>query len=131
MSWWRGIVTLTIVRAQAGYTKVMTAKVLREDLVFTVSGTGQIKPKTYVNVSADGLGRITHLYVKEGDHVKRPGLATVENVQRKRMERSKSRHRRRRWRYWRRHRRAKSGRGHVEHAKADLEQKKLDYDRAQ
>ena len=34
-----------------------------------VSGTGQIKPKTYVNVGATLFGRITHLYVKEGDHV--------------------------------------------------------------
>ena len=79
-----GIVTLTIVRAQAGYTKVMTAKVLRQDLVSTVSGTGQIKPKTYVNVGAEALGRITHLYVKEGDRVHTgQELATIENVQQK------------------------------------------------
>jgi len=50
--------------------------------VATVSGTGQIKPKTYVNVGATSFGRITHLYVKEGDHVKKGDvLATVENVQ--------------------------------------------------
>ena len=47
-----------------------------------MSGTGQIKPKTYVNVGATAFGRITHLYVKEGDHVKKGQvLATVENVQ--------------------------------------------------
>ena len=49
-----------------------------------VSGTGQIKPKTYVNIGATSFGRITHLYVKEGDHVKKGQvLATVESVQAK------------------------------------------------
>lgn len=77
-----GIVTFTIVRAQAGYTKVMTAKVLRQNLVSTVSGTGQIKPKTYVNIGAQTIGSISHLYVKEGDRVRKGQiLATIENVQ--------------------------------------------------
>jgi HlyD family secretion protein len=50
--------------------------------VSSVSGTGQIKPKTYVNVGATSFGRITHLYVKEGDHVKKGDiLARVESVQ--------------------------------------------------
>jgi HlyD family secretion protein len=128
-----GIVTLTIVRAQAGYTKVMTAKVVRQDLVSTVSGTGQIKPKTYVNVGAEALGRITHLYVKEGDHVRKgQELATVENVQQEANVAGQK---------------AaiaaadtdiaaaianeKTQEANVEHAKADLVQKKLDYQRAQ
>jgi HlyD family secretion protein len=128
-----GIVTLTIVRAQAGYTKVMTAKVVREELVSTVSGTGQIKPKTYVNVGAEALGRITHLYVKEGDHVHRgEELATIENVQQEANVNGQK---------------AaiaaadtdiaadiaaeKTQEAAVEHAEADLEQKKLDYNRAQ
>ena len=69
-----GVTTFTIVRAQSGYTKVLTAKVVRENLVSIVSGTGQIKPKTYVNIGATSFGRITHLYVKEGDRVKKgPG----------------------------------------------------------
>src|SRR5271167_434041 len=73
---------LTILHAQAGITKVATGKVLRQDLISTVSGTGQIKPKTYVNIGATSFGRITHLYVKEGDHVKRGQvLATVKSVQ--------------------------------------------------
>src|ERR1700684_2268133 len=77
-----GIVVFTVVRAQAGYTKVLTGKVRRGDLTSTVSGTGQIKPKTYVNIGATAFGRITHLYVKEGDHVKSGAtLATVESVQ--------------------------------------------------
>jgi HlyD family secretion protein len=76
------ITAFTVVRAQSGYTKVLTAKVVRENLVSIVSGTGQIKPKTYVNVGATSFGRITHLYVKEGDRVKKGQVvATVESVQ--------------------------------------------------
>jgi HlyD family secretion protein len=77
-----GIVVGTILHGQSSVTKVATGKVTRQDLVSVVNGTGQIKPLTYVNVGATAFGRITHLYVKEGDHVKRgQTLATVENVQ--------------------------------------------------
>ena len=77
-----GIVTASILHGQASVTKVTTGKAVREDLTSIVNGTGQIKPKTYVNVGATAFGRITHLYVKEGDHVKAGAvLATVENVQ--------------------------------------------------
>ena len=76
------LVAVFIVKQQSGYTKVLTAKIHHQDLATVVSGTGQIKPKTFVNVGATSLGRITHLYVKEGDHVKRGQVvATVENVQ--------------------------------------------------
>lgn len=77
-----GIVAGTILNSRANVTKVATGKVARQDLISVVSGTGQIKPKTYVNVGATAFGRITHLNVKEGDHVKAGTiLATVENVQ--------------------------------------------------
>ncbi len=77
-----GIVVGAVLHSRADVTPVTTAKVVREDLTATVSGTGQIKPKTYVNVGATSFGRITNLYVKEGDHVKQGAvLATVENVQ--------------------------------------------------
>ncbi len=77
-----GIVVGTILQTRSNVIAVTTAKVTRQDLLATVSGTGQIKPKTYVNVGAETIGRITHLLVKEGDHVKRGAvLATVENVQ--------------------------------------------------
>jgi len=77
-----GVVFGTIRHNQSSVTKVSTAKVAREDLISIVSGTGQIKPKTYVNIGATAFGRITHLYVKEGDHVKAGAtLATLENVQ--------------------------------------------------
>jgi len=77
-----GIVVGTILHSQSSVTKVATGKVVKQDLVSIVSGTGQIKPKTYVNVGATAFGRITHLYVKEGDHVKKgTTLATLESVQ--------------------------------------------------
>ncbi len=77
-----GVAAGVIFHVQSGFTKVATGKVVREDLVATVSGTGQIKPKTYVNIGATSFGRITHLYVKEGDHVKQGAiLARVESVQ--------------------------------------------------
>lgn len=77
-----GIVVGTILHSRANVTKVATGKAVRQDLVSIVNGTGQIKPKTYVNVGATSFGRITHLYVKEGDHVKKGAvLATVESVQ--------------------------------------------------
>ena len=77
-----GIVVGTILHGQANVTKVSTSKAVHQDLVSIVNGTGQIKPKTYVNIGATAFGRITHLYVKEGDHVKAGAtLATVENVQ--------------------------------------------------
>jgi len=77
-----GAIVGSILRSRANVTKVTTTKIVRQDLTSVVSGTGQIKPKTYVNVGATAFGRITHLYVKEGDHV-RAGqtLATLESVQ--------------------------------------------------
>jgi HlyD family secretion protein len=77
-----GIVIGSIVHGQASVTKVATGKAVRQDLTSIVNGTGQIKPKTYVNIGATAFGRITHLYVKEGDRVKAgTTLATVESVQ--------------------------------------------------
>src|SRR5271168_3147272 len=77
-----GIVTASILHGQASVTKVATSKAVHQDLTSIVNGTGQIKPKTYVNIGATAFGRITHLYVKEGDHVKAGAtLATVESVQ--------------------------------------------------
>jgi HlyD family secretion protein len=47
-----------------------------------VSASGEIKPKTYVNVGANAFGKIVKLHVKEGDHVKQGQLlAQLENVQ--------------------------------------------------
>ncbi len=77
-----GVVAGTIAHSRSDVPAVTTAKAVREDLVSTVNGTGEIKPKVQVNVGTTAFGRITHLYVKEGDHVKAGQLlATVESQQ--------------------------------------------------
>ena len=56
-----GIVAGTIYKSQQNVIKVTTQTAGRQDLVAIISGTGQIKPKTYVNIGATAFGRITHL----------------------------------------------------------------------
>jgi HlyD family secretion protein len=128
-----GLVTFMVIKQQSGYTKVLTAKIVRQDLATVVSGTGQIKPKTYVNLGATAMGRITHFYVHEGDKVKKgQTVASIENVQQEATVSGQQ---------------AaisaaktdiasyiaaeKTAEANVDHAKADLEQKQLDWDRAQ
>jgi HlyD family secretion protein len=128
-----GLVAFMVYKQQSGYTKVLTARVVRENLSSVVSGTGQIKPKTYVNLGATAMGRVTHLYVKEGERVTAgETVATIENVQQEASVNGQQ---------------AaisaaktdissyiaaeKTAEANVEHAQADLEQKKLDWDRAQ
>jgi HlyD family secretion protein len=77
-----GVVLFTVSQSQKNVVTVQTAKAKRESLASTVSASGEIKPKTYVNIGANAYGKITHLYVKEGDHVKKGQLlAQLENVQ--------------------------------------------------
>jgi HlyD family secretion protein len=128
-----GLVAFFVYRQQSGYTKVLTAKLVKQDLSTVVSGTGQIKAKNYVNLGATAMGRVTHFYVKEGDMVKKgETVATIEHVQQQANVIGQQ---------------AtiaaaktdiasdvaaeKTQEANVEHAKADLEQKKLDWDRAQ
>ncbi len=76
------IVAFTVHQSGKNVVTVQTGKVAREDLATVVSASGEIKPKTYVNIGANAYGKITHLYVKEGDHVKKGQLlAQLENVQ--------------------------------------------------
>jgi HlyD family secretion protein len=75
-------VGLTVLQSSKNVVTVQTAKLQRQDLATVVSASGEIKPKTYVNIGANAYGKITHLYVKEGDHVKKGQLvAQLENVQ--------------------------------------------------
>jgi HlyD family secretion protein len=76
------IVGFTVHQSGKNVVTVQTGKVQRQDLSSVVSASGEIKPKTYVNIGANAYGKITHLYVKEGDHVKKGQLlAQLENVQ--------------------------------------------------
>jgi HlyD family secretion protein len=127
------LVSVFIYRQQAAYTKVLMARIERQDLSSVVSGTGQIKPRTYTNLGATSMGRVTHLFVKEGDLVKKgQTVATIENVQQEANVVSQQ---------------AavsaaktdidadvaaeRTAQANVERARADLEQKKLDWERAQ
>ena len=76
------MVGITVRQSGKNVVTVQTGKVQREDLSSVVSASGEIRPKTYVNIGANAYGKITHLYVKEGDHVKKGQLlAQLENVQ--------------------------------------------------
>ncbi|HYM07311.1 MAG TPA: efflux RND transporter periplasmic adaptor subunit [Terriglobales bacterium] len=69
-------------QSRKGVVTVQTGKVAREDLASVVSASGEIRPKTYVNIGANAFGKITRLYVKEGDRVRKGQLlAQLENVQ--------------------------------------------------
>src|SRR6478735_8300721 len=65
-----------------GVIAVQAGRVVRQDLTQTVSANGEVKPKKYVNVSSNMMGRIVHMPVKEGDRV-RDGelLVQLESIQ--------------------------------------------------
>src|SRR3979490_1943341 len=61
---------------------VQAAPVTREALTSVVTAAGEIKPLTYTNVLGEGIGKITEIVVKEGDHVKKGDvLLRLESVQ--------------------------------------------------
>src|SRR5947207_2726748 len=65
-----------------GVIAVQAGRVLRQDLTQTVSANGEVKPKKYVNVSSNMMGRIVHMPVKEGDHVREGDLLVqLESIQ--------------------------------------------------
>ena len=76
------IVGFTVYQSHKNVVVVQTGKVQRQDLTSIVTASGEIRPKTYVNIGANAFGKIIHLYVKEGDRVKQGQmLAQLENVQ--------------------------------------------------
>src|SRR5580700_3895228 len=76
------IVGFTVYQSHKNVVTVQTGKVQRQDLAALVSASGEVKPKTYVNIGANAFGKIVKLYVKEGERVKQGQmLAQLENVQ--------------------------------------------------
>jgi HlyD family secretion protein len=76
------VVVATIVKSKQGDITVQTGKVVRNTIASVVTASGEIKPKTFVNVGANAMGRLVALPVKEGDHVKKGQLvAQLENIQ--------------------------------------------------
>jgi len=68
--------------SRRGIVSVQSGHAIRQDLSSDVTASGEIRPKTFVNVGANAFGKIVKLYVKEGDRVHRGQmLAQLENVQ--------------------------------------------------
>jgi HlyD family secretion protein len=78
-----GIVLFSVNQANKGVVTVQTAKIApQETLISQVTASGEVKPTTYTNVTAQGFGRITEILVKEGDHVRKGDrLLLQENIQ--------------------------------------------------
>jgi HlyD family secretion protein len=78
-----GIIWFSINQTSKGVETVQTVKVAKMDsLISQVTASGEIKPTTYTNITAQGFGRITEILVKEGDHIKKGDkLLLQDNVQ--------------------------------------------------
>ena len=79
-----GVVVASIKYNQRGIVTVQTGKVARQDLASTVTASGEIKPRNYINLGANlaGPGPISELLVKEGDHVRKGQVvAKIESAQ--------------------------------------------------
>ena len=69
------VIGLGVARNAKGRVQaVQMAKVRREDVTSRVRAPGKIEPKTQVKVSADIMGKVVVLNVKEGDPVKKGQL---------------------------------------------------------
>ena len=76
------IAGIAVHQSRKGVVTVQTGRAESMDLASIVSASGEIKPKTYVNIGANAFGKIIRLYVKEGDRVNKGQLlAQLENVQ--------------------------------------------------
>ncbi len=127
------LVGFSVQQSKKNVTAVQTGKAVREDLTTVVSASGEIKPKTYVNVGAQGYGKITKLYVKEGQTVKKGDLLVrLENTQ----PQADVAAQRANFEVTRTDEAAyeaavKTAQADLNHSQADTEQKRLDYERAQ
>jgi HlyD family secretion protein len=73
---------IAIWQINKGVVTVQTAPAVRQDLNSIVTASGEVKPLTYTNVLGEGIGKITEIAVKEGDHVKKGDvLLRLESVQ--------------------------------------------------
>lgn len=78
------LVIVGIQWSKRGQVAVQTGKVIRQDLASIVTASGQIEPppEKLANVNANSFGKITGLFVKEGDTVKKGQLLLrTEDVQ--------------------------------------------------
>ena len=77
-----GGVVYGVKKSRADIVTLQTGKVTRQDLSSQVTASGEVKPRHYVNIGANVMGRLTEILVKEGDHVRKGQLlARQESVQ--------------------------------------------------
>src|SRR5277367_759915 len=77
-----GIAWYSVYQANKGVVQVQTGHVTKADLTSVVTASGEVRPKNYTNVLGEGIGKITDIVVKEGDHVKKGDiLLHLENIQ--------------------------------------------------
>jgi HlyD family secretion protein len=96
---------------------VQVDKAARKDLVSIVSASGEVKPKRYADLSANVSGRITRLFVKEGDAVKQGQVVAQIDSTRYQAGLAQS------------EAALQAGRADLERAKADVQLAHLDLDR--
>jgi HlyD family secretion protein len=66
-----GVVAYNVNARNSAQVAVQTQKAGRRELISVVSASGEIKPKRYVNISANVSGRIEQLLIKEGERVRK------------------------------------------------------------
>lgn len=77
-----GGVVASVKMKDRGVVDVQTGRAVRQDLTSLVTASGEIKPRNYVNIGANVMGRILELKVKEGDRVRKDQvLARLESIQ--------------------------------------------------
>lgn len=61
-------------KQQANVKSVQAGTVARKELISIVTASGEIRPRKYVNINAQAIGKIVEIHVKEGDRVKKGQL---------------------------------------------------------
>ncbi|MFZ0036618.1 MAG: efflux RND transporter periplasmic adaptor subunit [Candidatus Acidiferrales bacterium] len=76
------ILWASVYQANKDVTAVQTGTTKRGDLTSVVTASGEVRPLTYSNILGEGIGKITAIVVKEGDHVhKGDVLLKLESIQ--------------------------------------------------
>ena len=91
---WKVVIGVTLAAVAVGGTvasvrwsrgsqvTVQTAAAAKSDLTSVVTASGEITPRTYINLGANAQGLITDVMVKEGDRVRRGQVvARIESIQ--------------------------------------------------
>lgn len=77
-----GIIWASIYQANKDVITVQSGTAKRQDLTSIVTASGEIRPLTYSNILGEGIGKITEIVVKEGDHVHKGDiLMHLESIQ--------------------------------------------------